>query len=530
MIKVELQKNNGFKWFSSKEIYFKGFFWDSSNRLYKNDEALVVFENITDQKSLRQRLKELNGSFCLIIQRPEKTFLVSDIIRTFPLFYRKTNDGFQISDNAYALKIPDDKINFLSFSEYEGTGFVFQNRTLIEKIYQTQAGQIVELTDQKFEVKDYYDYLTLSCISAPYDVVYKQAEEVILDAFHRLVKSLEGRMVVICLSSGYDSRLIACMLKYFDYRKVLCITYGKKNNNPEIITSKKVAGILGFNWEFVEYNDQLINDYFASQQFNEYYKYSGNFSSMFMMHEYFAVQYLKENRLIDDDAIFVAGHSGDFLAGSQISKLPIKKNIKRDAIADLLYEDKMIYQYHRPAFKKEIKKALENEIGGIFDRDRRYLGYSVVENWDMKEKLSKFIANSSTVFDFWGYEFRLPFWDRQLTDFFRIVPYELKLNKILYISLLKQNFFKNYQLNFSKENYASPLEMRLQFFKKRIKKHLPYNIVQLFTKQIDYHNYRLICKPMLAELSMYKKISLKNMQYLNSVLIQWYLHKITKNK
>ena len=44
---------------------------------------------------------------------------------------------------------------------------------------------------------------------------------------------------------------------------------------------------------------------------------------------------------------------------------------------------------------------------------------------------SKFIANSCRVYEFWGYEWRMPFWDIEFINFWNDLPLQLRLEKFL---------------------------------------------------------------------------------------------------
>ena len=67
--------------------------------------------------------------------------------------------------------------------------------------------------------------------------------------------------------------------------------------------------------------------------FKEYYKFASNHISVFGTQDYFAVKYLHDNKIINDDAIFVPGHSGDFLGGSHLDK---GESAKRDNSTDVI--------------------------------------------------------------------------------------------------------------------------------------------------------------------------------------------------
>jgi len=59
-----------------------------------------------------------------------------------------------------------------------------------------------------------------------------------------------------------------------------------------------------------------------------------------------------------------------------------------------------------------------------------------LQEGDWQERQAKFIVNSVRVYEFWGYEWRIPLWDNQLMDFFSGVPLKLRLEKKLYDPLV----------------------------------------------------------------------------------------------
>ena len=51
---------------------------------------------------------------------------------------------------------------------------------------------------------------------------------------------------------------------------------------------------------------------------------------------------------------------------------------------------------------------------------------------------AKFIAHSVRVYEFWGYDWWLPFWDLEMFDFWAGVPLEHRIEQRLYIDYVKK--------------------------------------------------------------------------------------------
>ena len=312
------------------------------------------------------------------------------------------------------------------------------------------------------------------------------------------------------------------MLKKYNYKNVICFTYGRADSF-EIENSKKTAKILNFKWIFVEYSKKLIENYITSKTFKEYAHYTGKYSSMPFLQEYFAVKYLKENNLIPKDSIFTPGYLIDFLSGSQIIKV-YPKNLKISEITKEIVTKKFFYNNFPNSNKNEIKKTV-NSLLQYYDNDYK-LNYphSVFDNYDLKEKTTKLIFNASNVYSFFDYECRFPFCDKELISFFRNVPVKFKENKLLYTKLLKSHYFKNYNLNFEEELHPTAFDLYLQKLKNKVKPLFPYFILKIFLLKNDWINSKYITQQMIISMKKNNLPIHSKIKAYNELNIQWYLY------
>lgn len=527
MKRVFLQNNYGFSWNSSSNCFVKGYLIDKNDNLYRDERLLKYFEEVDSFTGFEERVKYANGCFAVVFKKNDELFVAGDKIRSIPLFYTRYEGNWIISDDPHYLleKSGLNERNSTAAIEFLATGYVSGNETLVEGIRQVQAGEILNFKEDDLYARFYYSFRVNDAIDEEYDVMRKAGINVFEKAFSRLVKSLEGKTAVIPLSGGYDSRLIAVMLKNYGYDKVICFTYGRKGN-PEIAVSEEVARRLGFKWYYIEYHDDRIQDYMKHEEFKDYYRFASSLVSMFFMQEYFAVKYLKDNNIIPEDSVFLPGHSGDFLGGSQLNKHG-NLNLKEDdeAIVERIYEVK--YCYKKPSkedsarIKDRIAKSLKEKYSG-----ENALAYSIHEDWDFKEKLAKFNFNSITTYTFFGYEYRLPFWDSDLLDFFKYLPLHAKINKYLYDDILTNQYFEMYDLNLGEELQLKESDIKKLKIKSRIKKYLPEDAKRLFVKTGDGIFYNEITAQMREDLETQGiKIKIHGNSY-NSLIIQWYHYQL----
>jgi asparagine synthase (glutamine-hydrolysing) len=57
------------------------------------------------------------------------------------------------------------------------------------------------------------------------------------------------------------------------------------------------------------------------------------------------------------------------------------------------------------------------------------------------ERQAKFIINSVRAYEFFGYEWRMPFWDTELINFFLKVPMKYRINQDLYKKYARDRLF-----------------------------------------------------------------------------------------
>lgn len=522
-----LNRVAGFKWYNIDNIYIKGYFFDKENNFYEKETTCEFFKSVDDYHVFVDLIKQIKGVYTIVVRSGNKCFIACDTTKFFPLFYTvKENQLFIGDDVNQLLKESGMKIekDLLATLEFKSCSYVLGKKTLIKNVYQLQSNECLffennQLAGQCFS----FSYAVKDIDKSSYSVLKEKTIDVFEESFKRMINSLGvgGRQVVIPLSGGYDSRFILMMLKKYNYTNVICYTYGK-TESLETSISKKAASILGFKWYFIPYQNNDIKGFMKSDYFENYIDFTSNYCSMPFFQEYFAVKYLKESNIAKKDAVFIPGHSGDVLGGSQFIKV-IPEKIKCTEVADLLLKSKFSLLKFSKKEKGRVLSSISKNIIEFNSDYKEHLAYSIFENFDIKEKFSKTIFNSANVYAFFGFECRFPYWDMVLLKHFKSIPVEFKLEKKLYDEVLEE-YFREYDILFEKELQPTLFQTRINTLKGKIKSYMPSKVVQKRLTANDYLNYDYITKQLMEDM---KSGSFKvNENYVNhhQLIIDWYLY------
>jgi len=525
MSQILLKNNKGFQWYSNETVFIKGCFFDSENNYYEKGNLISFFTYINNEAKFINTIKEINGIFTVLIKLNNKILIASDTTRIFPIFYTFRNAELFISDDIEYLKgkFNLQEIDKNSSNEFLASGYTLGNKTLLKNIFSLQSNEYIIFENSIITKRDFFfSYATNKLNNSEYFQLKKQAIKAFENTFKRLILSLNNRTAVVPLSGGYDSRLIALMLKKHNYKNVICYTYGKKNN-LELNNSKKVANALGYKWVYVEYTNKLIENYIESEKFKKFAHYTCNYISMPSLQDYFAVKYLSENNIIPSDSIFIPGHSGDLLGGSQFLKI-IPKNLKSSKIPNLILKEKFYHNKISKTSKEIIKSTLKQLLLNFDKNHQNNIPFSVFEDFDIKEKITKIIFKDSVGYTYFGYEHRFPYWDKELLSFFKDVPIKYKKLKFLYDDILKNYYFEEYNIKFDKEVQPNLFQIYFQKFKEVIKLIVPKFIIKYFLQKNDWLNSQTITGEMLKSIKKNNLNYNTNLKTFNDINIQWYLH------
>jgi asparagine synthase (glutamine-hydrolysing) len=451
-MKIILLNNSGKSWHRIDQHFVKGFAFINDRHLSHRELVYELIQSIENDHNLDQKLSLLNGNFSVVIVNEKGTYLIADKIKTYPLLYANLNDDWIITDQAKVImeEVPAYSPDKIAIMTYLALGYVHGNQTFLNNCKIVSAGSYVKINEevQVFEYhKHIYDKNNLSK-----DEIYKSTVRSLDNAFKRMLLTIGNRPVWIPLSGGYDSRLIACLCKKYDIRNVRCYTYGIPESH-EIETSKSVADTLGFPWHYVQYDKDKILSLLKDPICKNYMLWAMNLNSTPHIQDLLAIKELKENRILEDDAIIIPGHKVSILSEG---KLPVRILKTEKSVAEIIFDQNFFWNILRRKYKKQVLKNLGIELNSISSNNNHLVTCDLYTNWLIKNRLSNYITNSVRVYEYFGVDWRIPLWDDEFARLWNSIPIKIDekpvFNDYLFNKIRFDEYFVPFHVSFKKDN------------------------------------------------------------------------------
>ena len=412
-----------------------------------------LIDNDFSNEKIKKKLSQSNNFFSAIIESKDKIICVSDFCRSFPIFYFKDKDLFIASNDARTLKKKFKLKEILAESVNECflSGYVSGKRTLHKNLYQTEAFKFYKFNKltKKLEINSFFFYHKKIKSNIKKIDAIKKLDKVINTSIDRLVKKANKRTIIIFMSGGLDSRLILSKLVEKRYRKILAFSYGIRGNSDSKI-AKEICAKLNVKWKHISTNKSDYYNFFKKTEVMNFFKFADGLTTVPNFQDFLPVLKLKNFLKETKNYLIVNGQTGDFISGGHIPS-SIYKNQKSNK--NLVKE---IFSKHFSLWKQNslktntMLKSLEKKI----DELRNHKEYrnrkleDIYEVWEYQERQVKFIIQGQRVYDYFGFDWYLPFWDASVVRFWSEMPIELRKNQYLYKDYLRKwNFaglFKDY--------------------------------------------------------------------------------------
>lgn len=420
------------KWLTSGTTWVRGNgFIDGE--FYSTESLLAEFESIESFEEFETTVENTNGFFAIIHELDDRTVLAVDQIRSIPLYYGHSEDGFVVGSDSHliAKRAESADIRPLNESEYILTGYVAGPDTLCEDVSQMQAGEIVSLPNDEpgsINRHRYYQYRHSNTHERSVEALLDELDTVTKAAFSRLIEYADGRPIVINMSGGYDSRLLASMLTRLGYDNLIAFTYEYSGDEKEYC--KEIAKTLNIEWEYVTQTHQEWREWYRTSERKELDRNAGLLGAMPTIGPAIAMKKLHEQNRVPEDSIFVTGDSAS-TTGDHIPSDVMKAS---EGTRDLAVESIISAHYEFWDMDSDLESRFRDRVSEIVDAeacDSREAVADAFELWDWQERQAKHILRTY-LYDHWDYDFWYPLWDREFMDFWRTVPLEHRFERSLF--------------------------------------------------------------------------------------------------
>ena len=481
-MKINFFLNSFFK-FDNKEsiLYFKGDLFYKGERLSYQEITSLIDEYEIDF------LNDTDGFFSFVYIKKNKIIAVVDKIRSIPLFYSNLNGVLEFSES-YKNLTKDYSYDQVNKEIFQLCSYTVGNDTLVNEINQLVAGQYLIHKENRVSIGDYYLYTSDNLEESSFnrEEFKSYVYEALKSSFEKLINLADGREIVIPLSGGYDSRLVASMLKELNYSNIICFSYGVKGNK-EAEYSKYIANNLGFKWHFIEYNDIKWRDLWKSDLAKLYTEYASNSASLPHIQDFLAVYELKNKKIISNDALFIPGHccvtsyiTNEVLGCEDSRKSSLSFIINRHFNLSPLSENKIIVS------NLDLYQFVEEKISKNIDLDSGLVNSIILFNW--RERQSKYIANSVRVYDFFDFNWWLPLWDTDFIELWRNMPNIERVDRAIFKEIVSDIYERNSTIKKNLGN-ARTQSYFYKFFS-RIIKYLPLSFSGILKKLYRIKEYK----------------------------------------
>lgn len=496
---------SAFPWVSKKSnLSVKGYIYED-DVLIKN-EALYdnVFDRINEYNYF-DLIKGLDGFYGLILDSKTHIVAATDLVNSTPIFYKIVNNEINIGDDYEGFIEKPIKLDQQAIDQYLVSGYCYNDKTLIQGVSQLPPGSIliVDKFSKKYEILSYYKYVPEKpCLvkdtKSDINMLIEELYDVHFNVFKKMVGGLNGKKVILPLSGGYDSRLILEMLKKFNYDNVLCVTWGKESD-WQVKIAKKVALDFNVDWKLITTTRKEWHNWYINN-FEKEMKNCGAIGAIPYLQENVMIEQLEKENLIHKGDIFISGNSGDFIEGEHIPVIS-KESLDNEAII------KIIKNKHQRLNSTVNSYYLEASLNESINYFRKEIDIDIInffEFWEWKERQAKFVTNCVKPFETKGYEWRMPFWNKEIMEFWQGVDIKVKAERYLFYKYSekymdqvtskanpKLSIFKRYSERLLDPRFGCYTKIStISYTTKNINKYFPkVDVTNINEKKIIYYKF-----------------------------------------
>ena len=418
-------------------VYFSGYFLNENQETTLNYLLNNFDLNFFKNKKFVKKVKDLKGNFGIIIEFNKTIIAITDKINSRKIYYSE-KDGYFIFTNIpknlqLSCDIDNKNINKSALLEIAMSGYTIDNKTIFQNLKKLGPAEIF-IVDKQVSKINYFKFKNDSKLnSLNYSSLKNKFNDIILNNIENIIKSNHSRELVLSISAGKDSRLLASAFAKLGYKNLKLLSYG----NPKAYESRiarQIAEKLSYKFIQVPLTIKSQKNFFLSSIFKEFKNNTNTFSSITFLQDISPFYLAKRKRLIDKNSIIINGNGGDFLSGGHLINQNNNELVNKD------YLDK-----HYSLWKILRGEKNDNYVIEQLSKQLSKYNYELSENYELSYILEflnrqcNYVINMQHSYDFLDLEWRVPLWDDDLIKFWLSSDFKMKKNQYLYSKILMDN-------------------------------------------------------------------------------------------
>ncbi|MCB9991202.1 MAG: hypothetical protein H6867_07450 [Rhodospirillales bacterium] len=400
-------------------------------------------------ESIAEMLRQSDDYSGGIIETEQLVFAWADHIRSYPVYYAVRDDVLYIGNEARKVRdragVKD--VDPVSATEFSMAGYIAGAHTLYKDLRCLQPGEFLvwDKDQAALSLHRYYRYIPKPLDEVSFEEYADRFDALLNRITQKIIDRYDGRTFAFPLSAGLDSRALLCKFHELGYEHIVTFTYGP-SFNFEAQHAKKIAAHLGVPWHFIKLSGKQCRTMFDSEQRKGYWDYAVGYKAAASMREYTALKYLYDSEIIPRDAVMINGQSGDYITGGHIAPRWHKEQEKLDKSALL----SVLYDKHYslwPALKTPENLAVIAEriekLSPLPEGKLSAPEWAVYEEiWEYDARQICLVAHGQRSYEYFGYEWEMPLWEKSLVDFFEPMPMPMKYGQRFYKEYLRRYDYK----------------------------------------------------------------------------------------
>ncbi|HEX7350292.1 asparagine synthase-related protein [Brachybacterium sp.] len=388
--------------------------------------------------------ESLRGSgalFSAVLSTESEIQLLTDHLRSWPLFYAVRGDHVHVGEDAFAVAdaLGGRSLDSAAAAEFLHTGFVLGDRSVLHGVRQVPAGTTVRIDRRTGEVRSRLERrLRLRAPEFADTDAFTRAFAAALDAqMVRLYDRADGRMIALPLSAGLDSRLLAALLARDGYPHVQTFTYGLPGN-AEAQASARIAESLGLPWTQVTHTPDQLRRAWTDPSTASFLREASGGASLPHIQDWYAIRSLTEDGTLPPGSIVIPGHT--VVSSAKDEPLRHGRAVTPAGVVDALrpWHFSLRSRSARAVRLPSVVRALQDFFTEVSLSGERRDTMDAVRWFWQRERQAKYILNSMRGYEHVGLEWALPMHELAVWEVYEAAPEEAIASREWYRAMTEQ--------------------------------------------------------------------------------------------